>query len=218
MAIYDQYSLSFSNLIPINNNAQSVHLTLTPATVANYVLMGQIYSIEATPIPTPITNARIRIVSVPSYFNTIYSDNNGYYHVELPNGGPFLVFIDANGFNSTQTSVSIPLRVPIIKDIALTPQPSLGNTVYGIVSEQDDPTTLIGDADVYLTNINNPTVVVKASKSTDNGEYCVYNLEDGTYTITTYAQGYNMISEDLAPLSSNLRIEKNLFLTENEPL
>jgi hypothetical protein len=221
LAIYDKYSLNYSNPITVDNNTHRINLSLQEATVPNYVLMGKVYYMQqasGTPIvEVPISGARIMITAIPTYSNTIYSDNNGYYHVELPNGGPFLITVSAATFVTTRVSVSIPVRIPILKNFNLSKNLSYGNIIYGIISDADAPNTLINNANLYISNTNDPSTIIKATTSTDNGEYSLYDLADGIYTIRAYANGYNSKSENIQPLSSAATAEKNIQLTPYVP-
>ncbi len=126
----------------------------------------------------PIAGASITVVELNE---TTYTDEKGYYRVEVPPGN-YTVEACARGYLSQQQNVIVPPFETVELDFYLVPIPSDTAIIYGYVRS------------VFMNQpINGAYVIVldelKLVRSRENGFYIV-EVDGGIHIVIVFAQGY----------------------------
>jgi hypothetical protein len=184
-------------------------LTLTPnpdlnkSPIVTNVLVGgaplpnamvKVLTPAGDPIDHQFTNAQGTAISRP-----------------LPTG-TYQVVVSAPGYvTSLPVTVNLAAAIASIITVTLEPDPrALQNTVYGLVLDQAGGTRL-SNATVTLADTIGQTVSTTLTNS--DGEYLMYQVQDGSYTITAAKTGYELSTPLNVTVSGGQIAQTNISLT-----
>ncbi len=135
----------------------------------------------------PISNATVSVLDIDGnpYAHTI-TDIDGYYSFEGLTIGTYGINAICNGYKTSEVqSVSLTESCTIEINFTLLADSNLG-TVTGIVTT-DNQTPLEG---VKLSLLDFNKVTIAATYSIDDGEFVIYDIPNGEYTLIATKQGY----------------------------
>ena len=112
---------------------------------------------------------------------------------------------DASAFTSDASKVTV-------QDLVIVPKSAdTSNVIYGVVA--DSTNTAIANASVLLIDSTNN--LYSETSSIDDGEYVIYNVPEGTYSIQVNAPGYYNGSAINIAVTNNDKKAQNITLIED---
>jgi len=183
----EQYLLNQSSQFNITPGVENrSDLTLLPNPDVNksaIVCMVQYNS-------TPLANALVKVLTASGDpVDHQFTNSEGEsVSIQIP-AGTYQVVVSAPGFvTSTPQTVTLPNTSGVILNVTLAPDTRAAqNTIYGLVIDQIT-SERIASATVVLSDSLGQAL--NSTTTDDQGEYLFYEIDSGTYQLTSIKDGY----------------------------
>ncbi len=129
----------------------------------------------------------------------------------LTSGTTYTIIASKDGYTTSDSqSFTANILIPSVINLVITPNDNENlNTVYGIVTDTSD--VAIESANVSLKN-SSTGETFSTTASIADGEYVIYNIPTGTYTLTANKSGYYSTIQEGIELTTSQKSAQNISL------
>ena len=217
MAFNDSLSLKPSDILEVKNQ-QTTNSSLTLQSAVQIITA----SVSGTVYDTTLdTGTKVSDATVIVYDNTqnavayVNTNADGVYLINgLTDATKYTINAYKDGYSISNTSeITTDATKVLVQNLVILPKTQdNSNIIYGTI--KDSKGNKISNATVILKDSSTNSIYTQTT-SIDDGEYAIYNVPGGTYTIQTNAAGfYDNLSNNII-VDANVKSKQDLTLTQN---
>lgn len=214
MEFEDSLELNKSQVVSVTTQGTAdVSLSLDDAPAAGLaILTGTVYDTEVL-VGTPVANAVVFVFDATGNVVSFAKTNSlGLYTVSgLTNSTAYTAVAVKDGYTATSPSpFTASILLVTVMNFAIVQNTDFSlNTVYGLIKDEAEAT--VPGVTVILSDSATGDVI-STTGTIDDGEYVLYNIPTGSYTIKTVKNGYYGTTSDAIALTTSQNHAENITM------
>ncbi len=206
----DVYDINYSDQLDINNIDEvtaDLELNKSVEQVLGGV-KGNVTTYDSQPVP----DVTVKLFDLD--YNPIVhtmTDENGNYLITNVDPGEYMIFAVKDGYDLTVPDY-ITIEDEIIIDDSITIYETSSDkltAIYGIVTDENG---VVANANVDLFSKD---LLTYSTKTTDDGEYIMYGVAPGEYTILAYNDSCKSKESSVITLEEEIPLNQDIFIVDN---